>query len=83
MSVVVSQMCLSVCLYSLFFLKQKTAYEMLRSLVGSDKCIRDSYLTDKENAGAALVDAFKEVKGLDLVEIGVYRFLFIHGDAVV
>src|SRR5674536_15138 len=27
-----------------FFFKQKTAYEMLRSLVGSEMCIRDSYL---------------------------------------
>jgi len=24
-----------------FFFKQKTAYEMLRSLVGSEMCIRD------------------------------------------
>ena len=30
-------------------------------------------LTDKENAGAALVDAFKDVKGLDPVQIGSYR----------
>ena len=27
-----------------FFFKQKTAYEMLRSLVGSEMCIRDSYM---------------------------------------
>ena len=27
--------------YSFFFFKQKTAYEMLRSLVGSEMCIRD------------------------------------------
>eukprot|EP00658_Telonema_sp_P-2_P066722 TRINITY_DN55689_c0_g1_i3.p1 TRINITY_DN55689_c0_g1~~TRINITY_DN55689_c0_g1_i3.p1 ORF type:complete len:108 (+),score=28.41 TRINITY_DN55689_c0_g1_i3:53-376(+) len=26
-----------------FFFKQKTAYEMLRSLVGSEMCIRDSH----------------------------------------
>ena len=26
-----------------FFFKQKTAYEMLRSLVGSEMCIRDSW----------------------------------------
>ena len=26
----------------LYFCKQKTAYEMLRSLVGSEMCIRDS-----------------------------------------
>ena len=29
------------CLF--FFFKQKTAYEMLRSLVGSEMCIRDSF----------------------------------------
>ena len=28
-----------------FFFKQKTAYEMLRSLVGSEMCIRDSATT--------------------------------------
>eukprot|EP01015_Nassula_variabilis_P025805 TRINITY_DN507_c0_g1_i2.p1 TRINITY_DN507_c0_g1~~TRINITY_DN507_c0_g1_i2.p1 ORF type:complete len:127 (+),score=65.69 TRINITY_DN507_c0_g1_i2:73-453(+) len=28
-------------LFSFFFFKQKTAYEMLRSLVGSEMCIRD------------------------------------------
>ena len=28
---------------SVFFFKQKTAYEMLRSLVGSEMCIRDRY----------------------------------------
>eukprot|EP00658_Telonema_sp_P-2_P006592 TRINITY_DN12493_c0_g2_i1.p2 TRINITY_DN12493_c0_g2~~TRINITY_DN12493_c0_g2_i1.p2 ORF type:complete len:109 (+),score=25.30 TRINITY_DN12493_c0_g2_i1:40-366(+) len=28
--------------YIFFFFKQKTAYEMLRSLVGSEMCIRDS-----------------------------------------
>ena len=34
-----------------FFFKQKTAYEMLRSLVGSEMCIRDrskTVLFDKE-----------------------------------
>ena len=29
-----------------FFFKQKTAYEMLRSLVGSEMCIRDSYCAE-------------------------------------
>ena len=27
-----------------FFFKQKTAYEMLRSLVGSEMCIRDRFI---------------------------------------
>ena len=35
--------------------------------------VRGDVLTDKENAGAALVDAFKDVKGLDPVQIGTYR----------
>eukprot|EP00658_Telonema_sp_P-2_P014807 TRINITY_DN15656_c0_g1_i1.p2 TRINITY_DN15656_c0_g1~~TRINITY_DN15656_c0_g1_i1.p2 ORF type:complete len:125 (-),score=32.97 TRINITY_DN15656_c0_g1_i1:525-899(-) len=30
------------CVCFFFFFKQKTAYEMLRSLVGSEMCIRDS-----------------------------------------
>eukprot|EP00658_Telonema_sp_P-2_P024177 TRINITY_DN19705_c0_g1_i3.p1 TRINITY_DN19705_c0_g1~~TRINITY_DN19705_c0_g1_i3.p1 ORF type:complete len:132 (-),score=36.92 TRINITY_DN19705_c0_g1_i3:359-754(-) len=33
----------SVLLFFFFFFKQKTAYEMLRSLVGSEMCIRDRY----------------------------------------
>ncbi|WP_411142573.1 GTP-binding protein, partial [Campylobacter coli] len=32
-----------------FFFKQKTAYEMLRSLVGSEMCIRDSVYIALEN----------------------------------
>ena len=35
--------------------------------------IRGDVLTDKENAGAALLDACKEVKGSDPVQIGSYR----------
>ena len=31
---------------SIFFFKQKTAYEMLRSLVGSEMCIRDRGILD-------------------------------------
>ena len=35
--------CDTMCVYvvAFFFFKQKTAYEMLRSLVGSEMCIRD------------------------------------------
>eukprot|EP00658_Telonema_sp_P-2_P021934 TRINITY_DN18755_c0_g1_i2.p1 TRINITY_DN18755_c0_g1~~TRINITY_DN18755_c0_g1_i2.p1 ORF type:complete len:211 (-),score=63.61 TRINITY_DN18755_c0_g1_i2:202-834(-) len=33
---------LFLCVFFFFFFKQKTAYEMLRSLVGSEMCIRDS-----------------------------------------
>ena len=32
-----------------FFFKQKTAYEMLRSLVGSEMCIRDRGMSDKSH----------------------------------
>ena len=35
--------------------------------------IRGDLLTDKENAGAALLDAYKEVKTSDPVQIGSYR----------
>jgi N12 class adenine-specific DNA methylase/adenine-specific DNA methylase len=35
--------------------------------------VRGDVLTDKENAGAALVDAFKEVKGSEPVPVGSYR----------
>src|SRR5678816_4831713 len=35
--------------YFFFFFKQKTAYEMLRSLVGSEMCIRDSHITVDNN----------------------------------
>eukprot|EP00658_Telonema_sp_P-2_P021003 TRINITY_DN18334_c0_g1_i1.p3 TRINITY_DN18334_c0_g1~~TRINITY_DN18334_c0_g1_i1.p3 ORF type:complete len:101 (+),score=30.48 TRINITY_DN18334_c0_g1_i1:99-401(+) len=34
-----------------FFFKQKTAYEMLRSLVGSEMCIRDSCQGSFTSAG--------------------------------
>ena len=35
--------------------------------------VRGDLLTDKENAGAALLDACKEVKGSEPVQIGTYR----------
>ena len=47
-------MCL---VYFFFFFKQKTAYEMLRSLVGSEMCIRDrSMAITKEIKGAAILN---------------------------
>src|SRR5665254_13231 len=36
---------------SIFFFKQKTAYELLRSLVGSEMCIRDRLCTGAFYAG--------------------------------
>lgn len=35
--------------------------------------VKGDILTDKDNAGAALLEAFKEVKGLESVPIGSYR----------
>ena len=37
-------MVLIVFFFFFFFFKQKTAYEMLRSLVGSEMCIRDRHI---------------------------------------
>ena len=39
--VVLLDIVLLICIVLVFFFKQKTAYEMLRSLVGSEMCIRD------------------------------------------
>eukprot|EP01017_Pseudomicrothorax_dubius_P006206 TRINITY_DN11734_c0_g1_i2.p2 TRINITY_DN11734_c0_g1~~TRINITY_DN11734_c0_g1_i2.p2 ORF type:complete len:151 (+),score=56.13 TRINITY_DN11734_c0_g1_i2:17-469(+) len=46
-----------------FFFKQKTAYEMLRSLVGSEMCIRDSFKTVKKFLGV-FEDDIKEFYSL-------------------
>ena len=35
--------------------------------------VRNDYLTDKDNAGAALLEAFKDVRGMEPVPIGTYR----------
>ena len=51
-----------------FFFKQKTAYEMLRSLVGSEMCIRDSLkglghdMGDDNDADALSGDAFDHLE---------------------
>src|SRR5678815_5878337 len=52
-----------------FFFKQKTAYEMLRSLVGSEMCIRDSGITGGfgvagENENGRKVIDFCEERGM-------------------
>eukprot|EP00658_Telonema_sp_P-2_P008289 TRINITY_DN13111_c0_g1_i1.p1 TRINITY_DN13111_c0_g1~~TRINITY_DN13111_c0_g1_i1.p1 ORF type:complete len:101 (-),score=34.56 TRINITY_DN13111_c0_g1_i1:217-519(-) len=41
--------------YFFFFFKQKTAYEMLRSLVGSEMCIRDRVST--QSTGVVELDS--------------------------
>eukprot|EP00658_Telonema_sp_P-2_P038018 TRINITY_DN27330_c0_g1_i4.p1 TRINITY_DN27330_c0_g1~~TRINITY_DN27330_c0_g1_i4.p1 ORF type:complete len:394 (-),score=127.73 TRINITY_DN27330_c0_g1_i4:362-1543(-) len=43
--------CCVFCVFFFFFFKQKTAYEMLRSLVGSEMCIRDRVSTQSTGKG--------------------------------
>eukprot|EP00658_Telonema_sp_P-2_P063838 TRINITY_DN5264_c0_g1_i3.p1 TRINITY_DN5264_c0_g1~~TRINITY_DN5264_c0_g1_i3.p1 ORF type:complete len:266 (-),score=46.10 TRINITY_DN5264_c0_g1_i3:163-960(-) len=43
------------CFYFFFFFKQKTAYEMLRSLVGSEMCIRDRVSTQSTGRHSPLM----------------------------
>ena len=45
-----------------FFFKQKTAYEMLRSLVGSEMCIRDSLARKVEGVLFVVRGAFTSVR---------------------
>ena len=35
--------------------------------------VKGDFLTDKDNAGAAILEAFKDAKGLEPVPIGSYR----------
>eukprot|EP00658_Telonema_sp_P-2_P042054 TRINITY_DN30140_c0_g1_i1.p1 TRINITY_DN30140_c0_g1~~TRINITY_DN30140_c0_g1_i1.p1 ORF type:complete len:112 (+),score=28.47 TRINITY_DN30140_c0_g1_i1:40-375(+) len=44
----------NVLFFVFFFFKQKTAYEMLRSLVGSEMCIRDRHCTTPSLGGHVL-----------------------------
>ena len=44
-----------------FFFKQKTAYEMLRSLVGSEMCIRDSTGETQQITPQLVREAVREV----------------------
>ena len=46
----------------IFFFKQKTAYEMLRSLVGSEMCIRDRYWIQSKDAQEAFIQAQKATR---------------------
>ena len=67
-----------------FFFKQKTAYEMLRSLVGSEMCIRDSmrgvpkeiYLLKRK---IALLGRFAHCRFCaNLLHV---KFVYLHGGA--
>eukprot|EP00658_Telonema_sp_P-2_P018763 TRINITY_DN1734_c0_g1_i1.p1 TRINITY_DN1734_c0_g1~~TRINITY_DN1734_c0_g1_i1.p1 ORF type:complete len:350 (-),score=62.88 TRINITY_DN1734_c0_g1_i1:350-1399(-) len=51
-------------LFFFFFFKQKTAYEMLRSLVGSEMCIRDRY---QRRVRGSIVKSMKWLGSLTLV----------------
>ena len=52
-------MVVCLCLCGVFFFKQKTAYEMLRSLVGSEMCIRDRELKAATRRFAELFRQFE------------------------
>eukprot|EP00658_Telonema_sp_P-2_P005765 TRINITY_DN12176_c0_g1_i4.p1 TRINITY_DN12176_c0_g1~~TRINITY_DN12176_c0_g1_i4.p1 ORF type:complete len:145 (+),score=64.66 TRINITY_DN12176_c0_g1_i4:118-552(+) len=47
-------------MFFFFFFKQKTAYEMLRSLVGSEMCIRDRYQRRVRGVSQAVMSGKKE-----------------------
>src|SRR5450756_2612565 len=49
-----------------FFFKQKTAYEIMPSLVGSEMCIRDSLRTGRVHGLAAHADAVAEPLDVNL-----------------
>eukprot|EP00658_Telonema_sp_P-2_P070628 TRINITY_DN60070_c0_g1_i1.p2 TRINITY_DN60070_c0_g1~~TRINITY_DN60070_c0_g1_i1.p2 ORF type:complete len:105 (-),score=17.39 TRINITY_DN60070_c0_g1_i1:720-1034(-) len=46
-----------------FFFKQKTAYEMLRSLVGSEMCIRDRFMASMQDMGRITPMRFDRARG--------------------
>ena len=52
-------MCVVISLF--FFVKQKTAYEMLRSLVGSEMCIRDRCILVCPTGALSEVDSTRKV----------------------
>ena len=68
-------------MFYFFFFKQKTAYEMLRSLVGSEMCIRDRQEAEQEDdaadgdgagdllAPATLDQVAATLQGLSLIHI--------------
>ena len=65
-----------------FFFKHKTAYYLLRSLVGSEMCIRDSTLHRAAGWGLARADVVA-IAVAALVSIGAYRTLTFRNDPFV
>ena len=61
------------CIFFFFFFKQKTAYEMLRSLVGSEMCIRDRSI---DGPFASFVP-----QGAENIIIKAAKFLSLDGKA--
>eukprot|EP00658_Telonema_sp_P-2_P058569 TRINITY_DN47081_c0_g1_i1.p1 TRINITY_DN47081_c0_g1~~TRINITY_DN47081_c0_g1_i1.p1 ORF type:complete len:150 (-),score=51.94 TRINITY_DN47081_c0_g1_i1:43-492(-) len=60
---------MSLCYCFFFFFKQKTAYEMLRSLVGSEMCIRDSPLTSSSSFVRDMYMQLSDVLGISDAEL--------------
>eukprot|EP00658_Telonema_sp_P-2_P020285 TRINITY_DN18021_c0_g1_i2.p1 TRINITY_DN18021_c0_g1~~TRINITY_DN18021_c0_g1_i2.p1 ORF type:complete len:135 (+),score=56.23 TRINITY_DN18021_c0_g1_i2:26-430(+) len=60
---------------SFFFFKQKTAYEMLRSLVGSEMCIRDSFGTPPSSSYEECEEYLMASHKLDDKQIYVHLLL--------
>eukprot|EP00658_Telonema_sp_P-2_P033628 TRINITY_DN24642_c0_g1_i5.p1 TRINITY_DN24642_c0_g1~~TRINITY_DN24642_c0_g1_i5.p1 ORF type:complete len:246 (-),score=83.64 TRINITY_DN24642_c0_g1_i5:345-1082(-) len=59
-----------------FFFKQKTAYEMLRSLVGSEMCIRDSPMTQSLKSDLERPKDWHFVAHVSYAFIGLLNLLF-------
>ncbi len=70
-------------MWELFFLKQKTAYELLSGLVGSERCIRDRRPGCAEQGGGS--NKGLKFRGDAVLELAVatrlYRCLLYTSDA--
>ena len=61
--------------YLFFFFKQKTAYEIMPSLVGSEMCIRDSPITVQVTMRSATSEYTRVSHSLPMAGTGVSPFL--------
>ena len=61
-------------MYDVFFFKQKTAYEILSGLVGSEMCIRDRYLIATVLRGSTHATRWQRVACRVLMEYGPKQF---------